>query len=103
MFILPCRQWLPYFSYWDAAALRAAAGWVPPGGFGGWCLALATVGSGFRLMGSLDGAWGAVFCGLVVALWLGRLCFVWFFVVPQCSVVFIGKAWCSVMLRSFVS
>ena len=89
----PCRAWLPYFGCWAATALHpAAVGWVPSGRFGGWCLAFATAVSGFSLMGSLDGVWCAVFCGSV-----------WFFIVPQCSLVFIGKSLCSVMLRSFVS
>ena len=94
----PCRAWLPYFGCWAAAALWGAAGWVPSGGFAGWCLALATAESGFRLMGSLDGAFRAVFCGLVVALWLGAALLCMIFVVTQCSVVFFCKAWCSVML-----
>ena len=60
----PCRAGLPSFGYWAAAALRGAAGWVPSGGFGGWCLALATAGSGFRLMGLVCGVlW--VGCGSV--------------------------------------
>ena len=66
-------MWSVAALFWllGSRCLAGAAGWMPSGGFYGRCLALATAGSGFRLMGSLDGAWCAVFCGLVVALWPG--------------------------------
>ena len=76
----PCGAGLPMLCRVLGAGCRL-------GGFGGWCLDLATAGFKFRLLGSLDRALRAVFYGLVMGLWLGAALLCMVFVVRRCSVV----------------